>query len=327
MKKTDLLQALEIVKPGLANREKIEQSTSFAFIEGKVVTYNDEISLSHPVEGLDITGAVQAAELYELLRKIKQDDIEISVEDNEIQIKAGKATAGLTLHQEIKLPLEEIGEAGKWKTIPEGFLNAVKMSIYSTGKNLGEPLLTCVHVNENGYIEGSDGLRIIRYQINKMPVKTFLIPYGSASEVVKLNPIKIAEGKGWIHFKTEKGTIMSCRIFEEAYPETSGFLKVNGVCFVFPQGINDILDRAMVFSSDTVNIKLDKKKISIKSESEAGWFEESANVRYEDKALSFIIAPVLLKNILSETLNCTYDEKLLKFEGENWVYVAAININ
>ena len=52
--KTKLQTALEIVKPGLANKEIIEQSTSFAFLKGKVVTYNDEVSISHPLKGIEL---------------------------------------------------------------------------------------------------------------------------------------------------------------------------------------------------------------------------------------------------------------------------------
>ena len=44
--KKELQEALERVKPGLASRELIEQSTSFAFMRDRVVTYNDEISIS-----------------------------------------------------------------------------------------------------------------------------------------------------------------------------------------------------------------------------------------------------------------------------------------
>ena len=63
--KEKLRQALEIVRPGLANKEVIEQATSFAFMDGRVVTYNDEISISHPVEGIEIEGAVKADQLYQ----------------------------------------------------------------------------------------------------------------------------------------------------------------------------------------------------------------------------------------------------------------------
>ena len=68
--KVELQEALEKVKPGLASRELIEQSTSFAFMGDRVVTYNDEISISHPVKNLDVTGAVKAQTLYAFLNKI-----------------------------------------------------------------------------------------------------------------------------------------------------------------------------------------------------------------------------------------------------------------
>jgi len=50
--KNELKNALEIVKPGLANKEIIDQSTSFAFMNDCIVTYNDEISVSHPVKDI-----------------------------------------------------------------------------------------------------------------------------------------------------------------------------------------------------------------------------------------------------------------------------------
>ena len=117
MRRSDLLAALETVKPGLSNKEMIEQATSFAFLGDRIVTYNDEISISHPVQNLNIEGAVQAEELYKLLSKLKKEDIEITTIDNELQIKCGRTKAGLTLQQEIKLPLEEITGKRKWKKV------------------------------------------------------------------------------------------------------------------------------------------------------------------------------------------------------------------
>ena len=152
MNKTDLQNALEIVKPGLANKEMIEQSTSFAFIDGRVVTYNDEISLSHPVEGLEIEGAIQAEQLYKLLSKIKQDEIEVTTENAEIIFQAGKMKAGLTLQQEIKLPLDEISKPGKWKTLPDDFVKYIRMAMQVCSQDMSRPVLTCVHVNEDGRI-------------------------------------------------------------------------------------------------------------------------------------------------------------------------------
>jgi len=97
IKKDDLKRALEIVKPGLANKEIIEQSGSFAFIEGRVVTYNDEISVSHPIKDLEITGTIRAEELYKFLGKIKEEEIDVNCTESEIVLKCGRATTGFAI--------------------------------------------------------------------------------------------------------------------------------------------------------------------------------------------------------------------------------------
>ena len=333
--KTELQKALEIVKPGLANKEMIEHSTSFAFINGQVKTYNDEISLSHPVEGLEIEGAVQATELYQLLSKLKKDDIEITVESNQIIIKASaRSTAGLTLQQDIKLPLEEIGDVGKWKTLPEDFIRHVSFAVGSCSRDMSKPVLTCVHVNKDGKIEGSDGFRIARCTLEKgMPVKTFLLPAASAIQMVRLQPTKIAEGAGWIHFQTKAGTVMSCRVFEDEFPDVTAFLEVEGIEVIFPRTILESLDRASVFSKrdhfldEHITVVLEDNRMKVKSKSLTGWFEEELNMKYTDDSISFDITPYLLRDILNETLTCIICEDRLKFEGGGWVYITTLKIN
>jgi DNA polymerase III sliding clamp (beta) subunit (PCNA family) len=326
MKKQDLLTALEIVKPGLASREIIEQTNSFAFIAGRVVTYNDEISLSHPVEGLDITGAVQAEELYQLLRKIKKEDIEITVTDNEITLNAGKAKAGLVLQQEIKLPLQEVDTHSDWHKLPEAFAKALRFAVAACSHDSSQPILKSVHVNQKGYVEGSDNFRVTRYTLAKrMPVKTFLIPATSVREVIKLNPTEVAEGTGWIHFRTAAGTTLSCRVYEETFPDTTPFLSVEGAEINFPKTITDILERAEVFAHDLdVDVKLVANRITISSKSDTGWFKEEANTVYDGEDIEFSVTPGLLKDILTETQHCTYNGNVLKFTGENWVYVSSV---
>ena len=136
IKKQELIKALEVVKPGLAQKEMIEQSTSFAFMEGRVVTYNDEISISHPVKDLDIMGAVKADKLYGFLNKVKAEEIDLQIDDSEIRLTAGKSKAGLVLQAEMKLPLDEIGKIGKWTKVPEGLLDAIKFASFSCSNDM-----------------------------------------------------------------------------------------------------------------------------------------------------------------------------------------------
>jgi len=329
--KTELLKALETVRPGLANRELIEQSTSFAFIGDKIVTYNDEISISYHVEGLDITGAVNATELYNLLSKLKKDEIELTVEETELRIKCGRSKAGLTLQSEIKLPIDSIGEKGMWKNIPDDLLKAIFFAGKTASQDSTKPILTCVHVNKEGFVEASDSFRISKIMLeDKLPVETFLIPAISVVKVAKMNPIKIAEGKGWVHFKTNEGVIISCRIFaDDNFPDTASFFKIEGTQVKLPETTKEILDKAMVFCKHNgfempVDIILENNKFKISSKSDSGWFEEVVKIKYNEEPVSFSISPYFLKDILSETLNCIIAKNRIKFSGDNWTYVTVI---
>lgn len=331
--KKDLLEALEIVKPGLANKELIEQSTSFAFQGGRVITYNDEISISHPIKGLDLEGAVKADRLYALLAKLKKDEIGLTVTKNEVLITCGRAHAGLTLQSEIKLPLDEeaVTERGKFLSLPEKFLKAMEFAVSSCTKSNSDPILTCVHVNKEGFVEASDNYRITRCDLGQgMPVDTFLIPALSVLDMLRLKPIKVAEGQGWIHFRTEHGTVISCRLFEDQFPDTSSMLRVKGTRLVLPKNIPYVLDRAGVFAKrdhsldESVEITIEKDNFKIYAEADSGWFEENVPIKYNGSTINFNITPYLLKSILTETQACEVSEKKLKFEGEGWIYIALL---
>jgi len=333
--KKELQEALEIVKPGLANKELIEQSTSFAFVGGKVVTYNDEISISHPIKGLDIMGATKADILYAFLGKVKKEIIDVEIKKNEILLTSGKARAGFTLQEEIKLPLdEEVVERGKWKDIPDNFLRLISFAVSSCGKELAKAILMCVHVDQNGLIEASDDRRITRCDLRvSMPVKTFLIPATSVLEMLRIEPTKIAEGKGWIHFQNPAHTIISCRLFEDIYPSTSHFLRMTGTRVILPHSAQDVLDRAGVFAKrehlldEIVHINIQDRKLTISAEADSGWFEEETNIKYEGDPISFRITPYLLRGILAETQSCEISKSKIKFEGEGWLYISMLDQN
>lgn len=331
IQKNELIRALEIVKPGLANTDLIEQATSFAFMEGRVVTYNDEISLSHPVENLDINGAIQADQFYVLLKKMKKDEIEIGIDGEEVQLKCGRVKAGLLLKKEIKLPLEEIGEIQTWKEIPDDFAQGLSFATPCCSKDLSRPILTCVHVSQHGLIESCDSYRMTQYRLNnEMPISSFLLPARSAIALLKIKPKYVAEGDAWVHFKTEEDTIFSTRIFKENYVDISSFLKVEGKKVLLPSSLLEILDRAYVvakrdyFLDEAVKIEIEDRQLTIKSESEVSWFEETSNIKYTGEAFSFTIIPLLLKDILKETNECVIGGNRMLFCGDRWDYVSIL---
>jgi len=330
IQKQELQQALELVKPGLASKELIEQSTSFAFVDGFVMTFNDEICMSHPID-LEIEGAIQAEELYKLLPRLKKDEVEVTQTDGEIQLKCGRTKAGLTLFEEIKLPLESIGKKGKWKPLHKDFIHYVSMCLGSAGVDMSKPILTCIHCHKDGIIEASDSMKIMRCELDeKSPVDTFLIPARTAVHLIPLNPTHIAEGEGWIHFKTEEKTIISFRVFEENFPNTDDFLEMEGDMFTLPKTFAEILERVSIFSKrdhildEAISVVIETNRIKVKADSDSGWIEEEANMRYKGDPIHFSIAPYLLKEVLRETQECEVSDNRLKFEGEGWKYITLL---
>jgi hypothetical protein len=328
----ELLMALETVKPGLANREMIEQSTQFAFMGNRVVTYNDEISISHPVTGIELTGAIPADPLYHLLSKAKKEEIEITMTSSEIQFGMGAEKAGLPLATEIKLPLDELGTPGKWKPIPENFVEALLFCIFSCSRDMSKPVLTCIHVHNEGRIESSDNHRITRYWTDPIPVKTFLLPATSAQHVLKPDIVEIAEGKGWIHLKTKQGTVYSCRVFAENYPETGDFFKVEGTEIKLPKSLPEILERAEVFAKQEflldqkTEITLENNKMKIRTEGPQGWYEGEMNMKYKEDPITISIHPKFLREVIGKVQTCILGERVMKFEGTNWEHVVSMSV-
>lgn len=334
--KSNLLKALTIVKPGLASKELLEQTTSFAFAEGRVVTYNDEISISHPLSEVDFEGAVNAKELYGLLSKIEKDEIEIEVDGEQLLIQAGRVKAGLTLEEEVKLPLKTLPEKMGKISNPTRFKALLSFAMQTCSKDPAAPKLSCVSLQENGVIVGGDNYRLIYCQGDPLPVKDFLLPATSAVEIVKTDPLFVQLEKGWVHFKNEEGTVVSSRRIEDDYisqDQLDGVLKFDKKGEIeFPTRITTILERVSLFAKgdaldELVEVVIDNGKMMLRAEAQetGSWVEEKASISFDGK-LSFLITPSLFTDILQVTRTSIVDKSLqkIKFSASDWEYVVML---
>lgn len=334
IKTVEFKKALEIVKPGLgnSNKEIVEQAASFAFVGGKVVSYNDEICISTQLPDVSIEGVVKAEELFKFIGKVKTAEFEMLTEENEIVLKSGHARVGFALNKEILLPLdEEVSKVGKWKKLPENFLEACKLAASSASTDMTDPKLTCVHIRNEGIVEASNNYRLVQYDLKiTLPIPTTLIPATSIREVCKVKPTHVAEGEGWVHFKDGNGTVISCRTFEEEYVNTDNIIKNIGQTkkIEFPDGLLPIIEKAEIFAKEqqsdgAVTLEFASGKILVKSESLTAWFKESLAYSGDDQ-FSFSITPYLLKDILKQTNKCRINKSILKFVGTSWVYITTL---
>ena len=330
VQRKELIAALEEVKPGLASKDILAQSTSFVFTKEGITTFNDEISVYKPFKS-GFEGAVRANELYSLLAKIKDDSIEVESTGAELIVKWGKKSkAGIRMEAEIMLPLEEVDiEHADFIKLPDNFLKAISIASYCAAKDLSKPHLTCVCINE-GNVVASDNFRIIMVDFNsKLDTDQILLPASVVKFLVKYDVKKLSHSPGWVHFHTEDGLVFSARVLAGDFPEVDQYFAIKGHELQFPAGIIEILDKAGVFTGSSVNgdfisIAVEDRVMLIKGEGDYGWLEEPANCKYKGEKIEFQVDPSFLKDILKDLRQCIVGEGTLLFEGENFKHIVSL---
>ena len=321
------LQQLESVQPGLSAKEIIEQSDSFIFKDGQVQTYNDEISCRCKCD-VDIEGAVKAAPLLAILGKLKEEEIGISNNAEELLIKGKRNRTGIRMEKDILLPIESVETPKKWKDLPENFTEAIRIVQQCASLDESKFNMTCIHLHPE-WVEACDNLQVTRYPIEIGIRKSILIRSSSLKSIITLGITKFSEGKNWIHFKNEMGLVISCRQYLEDYEDMSSILDVQGEPITLPKGLKEAAEKAEIFSSENtesnqVTVSIKSGKITIKGIGSSGWYKEKRKTTYKGKPFSFTIAPKLLGEITSRHNECEIAPQRLKVDGGKFIYVTCI---
>lgn len=329
--RAEFLRKLQMVSAGLtkSSKEGIEQGDCFVFHDGRIITFNDEISCS--VESpLDITGAITAKPLMELLNKLKEDEVDITVKASEVLVKGKKRRAGIPMEAEVNLPVETIEPPNEWKELPSEFAEAIDIVHRCALSGDNDPTLACVHIHPE-HLEACDGMQVARWILKTGVENSCLVRRDSVKYVTNLGMSEVSESESWIHFRNEAGLVLSCRRWEDEYQNLDDILKVEGHKVILPVGLAEAVDKAVIFSSDgTVenNVRVDLKKgmLKIRGEGPSGWYEEKKKVDYKGDRLSFLIAPKILTELLKRSNECFVTKERLRMGSGNWVYVACLGV-
>jgi len=328
-----LLATLEAVQPGLSSSGDIEQSQTFVFLGDRVMTYNDEVSVSCPIE-TDFKGAVKGEEMVKLLGKLKEKEVEVEITDGELHVKGGKVRAGIRLEAEITLPLEEVkppSDPKAWTPLPEKFAEGLRFCQFSASTDKGKPVLNCIQVSGQ-HVVSCDNFRLTRYDLGKTKAfpRDLLVPAKTVPTLLGYNPETYAAVGGWLHFRMASGLVFSCRTFEEAYPKTEQLLNVEGDEVEFPEEMKDILSRAEVFAKgkagtdSRIEVAFKGSEMMVTGRGEWGWLKEKAKVAKGSTSARFLINPVFLSDILGLLRTVTIGDRMIKLTGENFAHVATL---
>ncbi len=315
----DLLTILEKVSPGLATAENIAQSASFVFTQGKVFTYNDEIAVGHLVD-LDIEGAVSSKELLELLRRLKSKTIEIEIDNNEFLINSKRVKSGITMEQEILLPIEQLidGWGEDMYGLPDKFMRGIKICLTSCASDNESVILSNVHM-KGKFLESCDNYQMTRFDLGEDSQEDLLIPAAACRYLIHYKVIQYFRTDGWIHFSDGEDLIFSCRVIEDEYPDLDQFVETNGKEITLPKELIEVMDRSNIFNQQ-VQINILKNWCKVRARSEAGWIEEKIRIK-EKKDIDFRIDSQMLKEILKVSNTLMVGKTSLKFNMPDFIHV------
>lgn len=331
---------LTAVQPGLASREVLEQTQSFIFMDGYVMTYNDEVSVRHPIP-IKVAGAVKADELYKLLRRTKLAVIDVEVNQGEGESGQGEfivrtktSQAGIALQSKITAPVKDLKvpdvESDEWKDLPKNFMEALIFCSATVSSNMSRPIFTCIHINK-GTAESSDSFRVTTFKLSEPVTDSFLVP-GAIIRFLKQYTLEAyCATEGWLHFLTDKKAVFSCRTFSQDYPNIAPLLNVEGESFDLPDGLEDVVQRAVVFvegeefaKDKRIDIKVKEGMMLLESHGVNGWFKEKVSIRYKGEAFEFAITPDFLLQAYKMSKECIIGEGRLKMSGDQFAHVLAL---
>lgn len=327
--KVKLLSILQAMKPAIASKEILEQSTHICFDKNIIRAYNDRISIMAPFE-TGLSGTVNAAKLISLLEKIPRKKIKLKFNkvNKMINISVKNIKAAIKLETEIKLPTLELPKIKEWNVLPKDFCSAISFASFSAGKNMGREELTGIYIFGNQVVS-CDSFRATKIKLKKKIESPLLIPASSAIELVKYFPIEYVSENGWLHFKCKKEVIFSCRSIEEKYPIESilKLFKKSGEKIKLPDYFEKVIERIQVlvdpdFEQDKeIFLRFANNQLVCKGEGTLGWIKETIDLNCSNKEIEVQVHPQFLLEILKHLKEIDIDETLIYFKGDNFEHI------
>lgn len=330
MKKSDLLKALNFVKPATKGKSISEDNSYFFLNNNKVIAYNDQICVQYPFE-FGFKALVKASDLYKLVTKLKTNEISLVLKDTKVNIRSGRSNIHLNTisDSEITSRIKKVNKSlkkSKWEKLPNNFLESINICAFSASKNEAQGTLTYINI-DGTEVRATNNTQLAIATLNSKVEKMFIKGI-AVKDIVSLNPSTYSISKAWIHFKNENNCIFSIRTIEGEFPDTSKiFDSVKSKAVVMPEDILDGINIASIFTDNdnpAIEVHLEKGKCIILIESENGNYVFESEMKYKGESVRFFIDPEFLLKMLSHSSSIKIDYPVAMIECEGFKIATAL---
>ena len=338
LNKTEFLQALDAVRPGLVTRSEILQSNCLVFRNGKVFTFNGNISCRIK-SGLpnDLVAVVPAHELISTLHKISAETIVVKKgkrnDENILSFIQKDESVWVRMDEEVTLPIDQIEQPKEWQKLSPDFSEAIGVVQDCTAsdpqKDLGQ-----IHITPN-YVEACDGFQLAKYKLKTGFDKSFMIRGDAMKFISPLGMTKVSLTETWIHFKNPSGLVVTVRrtVADSEYPDISKFfIMENAKSTVLPNGLGEAVDIATTWAQQILDdgpggmvlLELKKGACRVYGIGLTGGYKKKLKIDYTGKTLRFKISTKILSMICKKFNEVQINEEKLSVTTSRWQYVTSL---
>ncbi len=333
--RAELLTTLAKVQPGLSGSDVYEQSSSFCFDAGWLMTFNGEIAI-RTKSGLppQYEGAVKAKPLIDALAAVPDETVEVDYsQEGRFRVRGGGGS-WFTVRQEteIRLPMENVELPQEWVALPEDFAAALKIVLPAAGKKEEEFVTSCLHVTPD-FVECCDRIRLCRYNLEFPCEEGFLIRAKSATAILAYDVVRFGLTENWAHFRNG-GIIFSCTRHKDDMPDLSAVLAFRGTEMRLVKEAEVAAVVAGVFSAqdkadDKITVELTPGRMNVFGRGAFGEGGRPLTTNYDGPPLGFRISPASLIDLVKHHDRCEVGQDQggndrLRIDGERWAFVTSL---
>jgi hypothetical protein len=335
-KREELLNAIAILKPGLAVNAFVKPMQNVSFNGNELVTFNEQIAILVPFE-TDFEISVNHEDLMNILTKLETSDIEIQVDDMELKIKAGSTEAGLIgasteeIDVNLNLLLDQLPNDNnnhEWVELPTDFINGMLLCIMAADTSLQLQSLACLYANGTELI-CTDNKRVSNYTLNGDLGTEFFIRTGLIKELEKFAVTHFCATKSWVFFISETGIIFAAK---KLYGDSLKmympmFDDFKGKAVKLPEGLKEVVNAASVMAVDAntkdMDILIKDGEMICTTQNERGWVTTKIPMKTgKKKPIELQVSAVFLQQILDlPDLMMTVGEGKSLFTSGNFKHV------
>jgi DNA polymerase III sliding clamp (beta) subunit (PCNA family) len=337
LKKAQVLEICNLLKPGLTRKAVVEQATHFFFTGEEMATFNQKVCITHPFK-TDFKASVNSEDFLDIVSRIGADEFNFEVTGNEINMSTGKKNWTIPLVEDtysnsIKSVHEDLRSATTWKKLPEDFRTGIELCMFSCSKDLNDGMLPFVYVGDNlvcSCDHHRTSLYTMKSSVEKMFIKAVQIP-----DLIKYPITKYKLTESWMHFSTDQDVVYSTLRQPGEFVKVLEFAKTpieGGVRIKLPSDLKEIVDSTDVITKEKallekyISFTLESKKLTCECAGERGKTTQTTEIKYIGDKLHFQINPTFLSQVLGKTnsMQVSVEQVFASFTFESFFHKFAL---